>query len=116
MKSTKDLLKETFNSVPNTFAYREVKFHIYHALQKLESLEKKAESKKKQEEINRQEKKKVPSWAPPIYQEQLHTAINLIDKMIDEEKKVIEEIRNKDKGQTIKDEPADDDELQTFHE
>jgi len=122
MKTTRDLLKEGFSSLPNSFAYREVRFHVYQALQKLETLEKRAAVKKGQAEEQRlidEEKKKSQSWMPPIYQtpSQLQQTIDILDKMIAEEKKVIENIHAKKtaKGQVAQQEDDDeDDELQTL--
>jgi hypothetical protein len=121
MKTTRDLLKETFASIPNKFAYREVKFHIYHALQKLETLEKRETVKQKQEQEQkiREEEKRTQAWMPPIYQTsyQAKNTLDIIDKMIAEEKKVIEEVQRK-KGKITKSETKDDDEddgLQTLH-
>jgi hypothetical protein len=122
-KTTKDLLKETFGSIPNNFAYREVRFHVYHALQKLEALERK-ETKKKQswleDQKREEEKRKAQPWMPPIYQtpsQMLHT-LDIIDKMIEEENKVIQDIhaQNVKKRQMAPQEDNDeDDDLQTLH-
>ena len=122
MKTTKDLLKETFASIPNTFAYREVRFYVYHALQKLEGLEKREGARKKNlTDLQKlEEKKKNSPWSPPIYQNpsQLQQTLGILDKMIDEEKKVIEQIhaKNSQKGQVAPKEDVDeDDEPQTLH-
>ncbi len=120
MKTTRTLLKETFASIPNSFAYREVRFYVYNALQKLEVLEKRESNKKKsfaEQEKKKEEAKKLQPWMPPIYQNasQLQQTIDILDKMIGEEKKVIESIHAKKlkKDQAVQQE--DDDDLQTFH-
>lgn len=123
MKTTRTLLKETFAALPNSFAYREVRFYVYQAMQKLETLEKREAVKKGQAEEQRlkeEEKKKSQNWMPPIYQNtsQLQQTIDILDKMIGEEKKVIEEIHAKKtkKGQVVQQEDDDeDDNLQTIH-
>jgi hypothetical protein len=122
MKNTKNLLKETFASIPNVFAYREVRFHVYHALQKLETLEKRETVKRSQAEkqkLEEEEKKKSQNWMPPIYQSpsQVQQTLDILDRMIAEEKKVIEDIHAKKiKGQVVQPEDDDeDDNLQTFH-
>lgn len=121
MKTTKDLLKETFASMPNNFTYREVRFYVYHALQKLENIEKREgikEKQKKEEQLKEEKIKKLQSWMPPIYQNtyQANQLLGIVDKMIDEEKRIIQGIQNK-KGQIKKSEPHDNDEdgLQTLH-
>jgi hypothetical protein len=123
-KTTKDLLKETFASLPNSFAYREVRFYVYNALQKLEVLEKREANKKKtfaEQQKKLEDAKKLQPWMPPIYQtssQVMHT-LDIIDKMISDENKVIESIhaaKNAKKGQL--DLPKDndeDDDLQTLH-
>lgn len=120
MKKTRDLLRESFSSIPNSFAYREVRFHIYHALQKLEILEKREAVKQNQtaqQKVQEEEKKKTQAWQPPIYQSpsQVQQTLDILDKMIAEEKKVIEDIhaKNTKKGQVAP--PEDDDDLQTIH-
>lgn len=123
MKTTRDLLKEGFTSMPNSFAYREVRFHVYQALQKLEKLEKRESVKRSQAEeqkFKEEEKKKSQNWMPPIYQSpsQVQQTIDMLDKMIAEEKKVIEDIHAKKikKGQVVQQEDDDDgDDLQTIH-
>jgi len=122
-KSTKDLLKETFASLPNSFAYREVRFYVYNALQKLEVLEKREANRKKsfaEQEKAKEEAKKLQPWQPPIYQStsQIMNTLDIIDKMISAENNVIESIhaKNAKKGQV--DLPKDndeDDDLQTLH-
>jgi len=115
MKSAKDLLREAFGSVPNSFTYREVKFHIYQALQKLDKFEKRELSKSRQQQeqkIKDEERKKLP-WMPPIYKTQ--ETIDIIDKMIDAEKKIIEDIHNKGQQGETKNTHHDDEGLQTFH-
>jgi gamma-glutamylcyclotransferase (GGCT)/AIG2-like uncharacterized protein YtfP len=120
MKSTRDLLKETFASIPNEFAYREVKFYVHQALQRLETLEKRAVVKERlnQEEKLKEEKlKKLQPWMPPIYQDAqaIKTTLNAIDKMISKENKLIEDIQSK-KGKTVShNEPKDSDYMQTLH-
>lgn len=119
MKTIRDLLKEGFASMPNVFAYREVRFHVYHALQKLEALEKREAKKKSvfEDQKREEEKKKTQSWMPLIYQNssQVQHTLDILDKMIGEEKKVIEDIhaKNTKKGQVAP--PEDDDDLQTIH-
>jgi predicted DNA-binding transcriptional regulator YafY len=122
MKNTKNLLKETFASMPNTFAYREIRFHVYHALQKLETLEKRNAAKQSQaaqQKVYEEEKKKTQAWQPPIYQSpsQVQHTLDILDKMIGEEKKVIEEIhaKNAKKGQVAPEVNDEDDDLQTLH-
>lgn len=122
MKTTKDLLKESFASIPNNFAYRDVKFYVYHALQKLETIEKREgvkEKQKREEQIKEEKRRKSQSWMPPIYQNvyQTNQLLGMVDKMISEEKKIIEGIQNKNKGHITKSEPHNDDEdgLQTLH-
>jgi vacuolar-type H+-ATPase subunit I/STV1 len=123
MKTTRDLLKESFTSLPNAFAYREVRFHVYQALQKLETLEKREAARKKswlEDKQKEEEKKKTQNWQPPIYQSpsQIQQTIDILDKMIGEEKKVIEEIHAKKtkKGQVAQQEDDnEDDDLQTLH-
>lgn len=122
MKTTRDLLKEGFASMPNVFAYREVRFHVYHALQKLEALEKREAKKKSvfEDQKREEEKKKTQSWMPLIYQNssQVQHTLDILDKMIGEEKKVIEDIhaKNAKKGQVAPQEDDDeDDDLQTIH-
>ena len=123
MKNTRDLLKEGFTSIPNSFAYREVRFHVYQALQKLEKVEKKEAGRRSQAEeqkLKEEEKKKSQNWMPPIYQSasQLKQTIDILDKMIGEEKKVIEDIHAKKfkKGQVVQQEDDDEnDDLQTLH-
>lgn len=122
-KATRDLLKETFASIPNSFAYREVRFYVYNALQKLEALEKREVNRKKsfaEQEKAKEELKKTQAWQPPIYQtpSQVINTLDIIERMISEEKKVIESIhaKNAKKGQV--DLPKDndeDDDLQTLH-
>ncbi len=123
MKNTKDLLKETFASIPNAFAYREVRFHVYNALQKLETLEKREATKKKnwlEDQQREEEKRKSQVWMPPIYQNasQVKHTLDILDKMILDEKKIIEEIHakatQKTKGQVVQQEDDDEDE-QTLH-
>jgi hypothetical protein len=119
MKSTKDLLREGFASIPNDFAYREIRFHVYHALQKLETLEKRALTKEKQKQeskIKEEEKRKSQSWQPPIYQNAfaVQQTLDILDKMIAEEMKIIENVRNK-KGQVNKNEHPYEDDEQTLH-
>lgn len=115
MKIIRDLLKDGFASIPNDFAYREVKFHVYHALQKLETLEKRTvirEKQAQQDKIKAEEKKKSQSWQPQIYQNgfAVQQTLDILDKMIGEEMKIIENVRNK-KGQVNKNEyPHKDDE------
>jgi hypothetical protein len=120
MKSTRDLLKEVFTSMPSTFAYREVKFHVYQALQKLESLEKREAVRHSQEEEMRikEEKKKAQPWQPPIYQNplQVQQTIDILDKMIESEKKIIEGIQAKKiKKQMPKEDNDNDGQSQTFY-
>ncbi len=123
-KSTKDLLAETFGSIPNKFSYREVRFHVYQALKKLQDIEKREGIRAAQEQerqIKEEEKKKVSPWMPPIYQEQYNVkaTLDMIDKMIAEEYKKLEDIHNrkKDQGVIKPSEPTDDDDddLQTIH-
>lgn len=117
MKTTKDLLRETFYSIPDKFAYRDVKFHVYQAWQKLEKIEKHEHNKEKQQLENKakEEKAKLQPWMPPIYQSQLKETLNIIDEMIAKENKLIESVQNK-KGNKQQDEPkSDHDGLQTFH-
>ncbi len=122
-KSTKDLLKETFASIPNAFAYREVRFYVYNALQKLELLEKKEANRKKsfaEQEKAKEEAKKLQPWQPPIYQSasQILNTLDIIDKMISEENKVIESIhaaKNTKKGQLDLPKDDEDDDPQTLH-
>jgi len=120
MKTTKDLLKETFASIPNNFAYREVKFYVYHALQKLETLEKREITKQKQQherQVKEEEMKKTHAWMPPIYQNsyQVQRTLDMIDQMIAEEKKVIEDVHKKGQKSETKNDSDGDDELQTIH-
>lgn len=123
MKKTSDLLKETFASIPNSFAYREVRFYVYNALQKLEAIEKREANRKKAfaEQEKKKEEAKIQPWMPPIYQtpsQVMHT-LDIIDKMISEEKKVIESIhatKNTKKGQLgLPKDNDEDDDLQTLH-
>lgn len=123
MKTTRDMLRETFATIPNSFAYREVRFYVYNALQKLETLEKREAAKKKswlEDKAKEEEKKKTQSWMPPIYQNpsQIQQTLDILDRMIGEEKKVIENIhaKNVKKGQVAPQEDNDeDDDLQTIH-
>jgi len=126
MRKTKDLLKETFGSIPNSFAYREVRFHVWHALQKLETLERREAARKKdylEAEQKKEEAKKLQPWQPPIYQtpSQILQTLDIIDQMIGEEKKVIENIHQAQqakttKGQVVPQEDDDEnDDLQTLH-
>ena len=119
MKSTRELLRDGFISIPNDFAHREVRFHIYQALQKLETLEKRAVIKEKQaqqDKIEAEENKKSQSWQPPIYQNAfaVQQTLDILDKMIAEEMKIIENVRNK-KGQVNKNEHPYEDDEQTLH-
>ena len=107
MKSTKDLLREGFASIPNDFAYREVKFHVYQAIQKLEKLEKRESAKEAQNQANKfaEEKNRRESvWMPPIYQNAVvvKQTLDILDKMIAGENKIIESVRNKSKDQPQK--------------
>lgn len=124
MKKTRDLLKETFASIPNAFAYREVRFYVYNALQKLEALEKKeAKRRANLTELQKieEEKKKNSPWSPPIYQtsSQMQNTLDIIERMIAEEQKVIQDIhaKNVKKGQVEiqKDDDEDDGSSQTLH-
>lgn len=122
MKTTRDLLKESFATLPNSFAYREVRFYVYQALQKLETLEKRETVKRSQTEkqkLDEERKKKSQNWMPPIYQSpfQVQQTIDILDRMIGEEKKVIEDIHAKKiKGKVDQQEDDDeDDNLQTIH-
>lgn len=122
MKTTRDLLKESFATLPNSFAYREVRFYVYQALQKLETLEKRETVKRSQAEkqtLEEEKKRKSQNWMPPIYQNpsQVQQTIDILDRMIGEEKKVIEDIHAKKiKGQVVPQEDDDeDDNLQTIH-
>lgn len=121
-KSTKELLTDTFASIPNKFSYREVRFHVYHALRKLQDLEKREAVKERAEieqRIKEEEKKKHAPWMPPIYQEgyNIKPTIDMIDKLIADEQKKIEEIRNK-QSQGVRPEEKeleDDDGEQAIH-
>ena len=120
MKSTRELLKDGFASIPNDFAHREVRFHVYQALQKLETLDKRAAMKEKQAQQNKikaEEKKKLQSWQPPIYQNAfaVQQTLDILDKMIGEEMKIIENVRSNKKGHINKNEYPHADDEQTLH-
>lgn len=107
MKSAKNLLRESFASIPNSFAYREVRFYVYQALQKLEALEKREVAKEEQNQANKlaeEKKKREGSWMPPIYQNPVAVkqTLDILDKLIESENKIIESVRNKSKGQPQK--------------
>jgi hypothetical protein len=100
MKSAKNILREGFASIPNDFAYREVKFHVYQAIQKLEKLEKRESAKEAQNQANNaaaEKSKRESVWIPPIYQSAVAVkqTLGILDKMIASENKIIESIRNK---------------------
>lgn len=107
MKSAKNLLQESFASIPNSFAYREVRFYVYQALQKLEKLEKREIARDAQNQANKlaeEKKKKESPWMPPIYQNAVAVkqTLDILDQMISDENKIIESVRNKSKGQPQK--------------
>jgi hypothetical protein len=107
MKSAKNILREGFASIPNDFAYREVKFHVYQAIQKLEKLEKREHAKEAQNQANiaaAEKSKRESVWMPPIYQNTVAVkqTLDILDKMIAGENKIIEDVRNKSKGQPQK--------------
>src|SRR6516162_7596579 len=101
-KNTKQLLADAFASIPNKFAYREVRFYVYQAMQRLQKLELRETAKQEQEQeqrIKEEEKRKSAPWMPPIYQENynIRPTIDIIDKMIADEQKKIEQIHNNKK-------------------
>lgn len=124
-KQTKYLLKETFASIPNNFAFREIRFHVYHAMQKLEAMEKREMAKQKLEYEAREKEKELKMahpWMPPIYQDasQTRNTLDIIDKMIAQEQKVIHEIRHKKSQPQVKPSETqhdydEGDETQTLH-
>jgi hypothetical protein len=118
MKTTSDLLRETFASVPTSFAYREVRFYVYQAMQKLQVLEKR-EAKKEvqnQEQLKIQEEKRQKY--SPFYQNGYNVKphLDIIEKMIAEEEKKINELQNK-RDQLSKPENNEDNDqdIQTLH-
>lgn len=118
MKSTKDLLKETFASIPHDFSYREVRFYVYQALQRLEKLEKRELAHEKQRQQNENENKKKNSpWMPPIYQDPIvaKQTLDLLNKMIESENKIIESVRSKNKTQQKNGNQNEDGNEQTFY-
>src|SRR6185369_14425290 len=95
MKKTQELLRDAFSSIPNSFAYREVRFYVYNAMQKLESIGKKEASRqksKKEQEVredfakNEARKRNIPAYQSPFL---LKQAIDIIDGMIALEQKKI---------------------------
>ncbi len=101
MGNISKLLKEAYSSIPHEFAYREVRFYLYHAMQKLENVEKKQSNREKQaleqkivrENLEQEAKKRnIPTYQNNAF---LKTKIDIIDKMIEEEYKKIENIKNK---------------------
>src|SRR6516162_3226772 len=96
-KNTKQLLADTFASIPNKFAYREVRFYVHQAMQRLQKLEAREAARQGHGQQEHTIKKQPESWQPPIYQDQtwlppiykeqynVKPTLDAIDKMIADE-------------------------------
>lgn len=118
MSDIKQVLEQTYAQIPSTFAYREAKFYLYHAIQKLKAVELK-EAKREllnKEQLEREEEKRK-KYRPtsPVGMDAVRDTLAMLDDMIRVENEKINEIQQKKaRNKTISDEPNDED-FQTLH-
>ena len=96
LDQTKSLLQKTLSSVPNDFALNDVRFHLTHALQKLEHVEKKR--------INREKPSLHQQWRERINNNVINPltgpdTLGAIDNMIENEQKKLK--KKKEPDQTL---------------
>lgn len=119
MSNVKQVLEQAYAQIPTTFAYREAKFYLYHAIQKLKAVEIK-EAKRdalNAEQLKREEEKRQ-MYRPmtPVGMDAVRETLSVLDDMIRIENDKINEIQQKKaRNTTIPNERNDDEDLQTLH-
>lgn len=116
ISDTKEFLRKAYAVLPADFSLREVRAYIYHALQKIElfesrSAKKQAEQDKQQEQADHKRRTEM-GIALPWEAQDVTQAINLIDKMIEEEKSKINVYKQKQQSVSPEDNSQD---TQTFY-